>query len=113
VDLYSLVRNSPAGPVLSENVGAVVLAGREPEVSNPFVLNQLVRQGVLPAQPLEQMVAEHKFGYIILTNDPETMEMFGSTRWWPRLIRLMASNYRVAKIYDCTEANVVLTPRPR
>jgi dolichyl-phosphate-mannose-protein mannosyltransferase len=110
-DLYSLVRESSARPVLSENVGAVVLAGREPEVSNPFVLNQLVRHGDLPAQPLEQMVAERKFGMILLTNDPETMEMAGSTRWWPRLVREMDRNYRVAKIYDCAEANVVLEPR--
>jgi len=112
VELYRLVRDSHSHLVLSENVGAVVLAGLEPEVSNPFVLNQLVRHHDLPAQPLEQMVAERKFGMIILTNEPETMEMAGSTRWWPRLVREMDKNYRVAKIYDCAEANVVLAPRP-
>jgi hypothetical protein len=112
-DVYGLVRNSPARMVLSENVGAVVLAGREPEVSNPFVLNQLVRHHELPAEPLEQMVANRQFGLIVLTNDPETMEMMGSTRWGPRLVRGMDQNYRVARFYDCTEANVVLEPRPR
>jgi hypothetical protein len=112
-DLYSLVRNSPARMVLSESVGAVVLAGREPEVSNPFVLNQLVRHGDLPGQPLEQMVAERQFGLIVLNDDPETMEMVGSTRWWPRLVKEMDRNYRVAKLYDCAEANAVLEPRPR
>jgi len=112
-ELYRMVRESPVKSVPSENVGAVVLAGREPEVSNPFVLNQLVRHHDLPAQPLEQMVAERKFGYIILTNDPETMEMVGSTRWWHCLVRLMAGSYRVAKIYDCAEANIVLEPRPQ
>ena len=111
VDLYSLVRDSPARLVLSENVGAVVLAGREPMVSNPFVLTQLVRHRELPGQPLEQMVADRKFGLIVLTNDPETMEMVGSTRWWGRLVREMDKNYRVAKLYDCAEANVVLEPR--
>jgi Dolichyl-phosphate-mannose-protein mannosyltransferase len=110
-DVYRLVRDSPARRALAENVGAVVLAGRVPEVSNPFVLNQLVRHRELPAQPLEQMVAERQFGMIVLDNDPETMEMAGSTRWWPRLVRLMDRNYRVAKLYDCSEANVVLEPR--
>ena len=109
--VYKLVRESPAQMVLSENAGVVVLAGRVPEVSNPFVLNQLVRHRELPAEPLEAMVAERKFGMIVLTNDPETMEMAGSTRWWPRLVRLMDQNYHVAKIYDCIEANVVLEPR--
>lgn len=112
VDLYRLVRDSPARMVLSENVGAVVLAGRVPEVSNPFVLNQLVRHGNFPGEPLEHMVAERAFGWIVLTNEPETMEMTGSTRWWPRLVKLMDRNYRVAKLYDCAEANVVLAPRP-
>ena len=109
-DVYGLVRRSPVRLVLSENVGAVVLAGREPEVSNPFVLNQLVRHHVLPAEPLEQMVVNRKFGLILLTNDPETMEMMGSTRWWPRLVKEMGRNYRVARYYDCTEAGVVLEP---
>lgn len=111
-EVYRLVRESPARPVLSENVGAVVLAGREPEVSNPFVLNQLVRHGGFPAQPLEQMVTERKFGLILLSSDPETLGMLGSTRWWPRLIRAMGRNYRVARIEDCSEANVVLEPKP-
>jgi len=111
-DVYRLVRDAPAGSVLSENVGAVVLAGRVPEVSNPFVLNQLVRHRDLPSQPLEQMVAERKFGMIILSSDPETLGMLGSTRWWPRLIREMDKNYRVARIEDCSEANAVLEPLP-
>ena len=111
-EAYRFVRESPPRPILSENTGIVVLAGRVPEVSNPFVLNQLVRHRALPAAPLERMVAERKFGIIVLTNDPETMEMAGSTRWWPRLVRLMDQNYRVAKYHDCSEANVVLEPRP-
>ncbi len=111
-DVYRLVRESPARMVLSENVGAVVLAGRVPEVSNPFVLDQLVRHREMSGEPLEEMLAQRKFGMVVLSNDPETMEMEGSTRWWPRLVRLMDRNYRVAKLYDCTEANVVLEPRP-
>jgi hypothetical protein len=111
-DLYRQVRESSGGPVLSENVGAVVLAGQVPEVSNPFVLNQLVRHRDLPAQPLEEMVASRKFELIVLTNDPETMMMVGSTRWWPRLIKTIDQHYRVARFYDCAEANVVLEPKP-
>ena len=109
-DLYRQVRES-SGPVLSENVGAVVLAGQVPEVSNPFVLNQLVRHRDLPGQPLEEMVAARKFPLIVLTNDPETMMMVGSTRWWPKLVRTMDRNYRVARIYDCAEANIVMEPK--
>jgi len=111
-DVYRLVRESPARMVLSENVGAVVLAGSVPEVSNPFVLDQLVRHREMSGEPLEQMVAERKFGMIVLANDPEAMEMLGSTRWWPRLVRLMDRNYHVSKLYDCTEANVILEPKP-
>ena len=110
-DVYRLVREPPGQRVLSENVGAVVLAGQVPEVSNPFVLNQLVRHRDLPGQPLEKMVADHQFDLIVLTNEPEEMQMAGSTRWWPRLINAMDTSYRVAKIYDCTEANVVLKPK--
>ncbi|HKO03333.1 MAG TPA: hypothetical protein VJW51_01225, partial [Candidatus Acidoferrales bacterium] len=111
-DLYRLVREPPGQKVLSENVGAVVLAGQVPEVSNPFVLNQLVRHRDLPGQPVEKMVADREFDLIVLTNEPEEMQMAGSTRWWPRLVNAMDKYYRVAKIYDCSEANVVLKPKP-
>jgi hypothetical protein len=57
------------------------------------------------------MVAARKFPLIVLTNDPETMMMVGSTRWWPRLVRTMDRNYRVARIYDCAEANIVMEPK--
>ncbi len=111
-DVYRMVRESRAGPVLAENVGAVVLAGRVPEVSNPFVLDQLVRHHELPGEPLEKMVAERRFGLIVLSSDPETLGMLGSTRWWPHLLSLMDKNYRLARISDCSEANAVLEQQP-
>src|SRR5271168_236042 len=110
-ELYRTVRETP-GPVLAENVGAVVLAGKEVWDSNPFVLTQLVRRKVLSGAPLEAMIASRKFDRIILTSEPEAMETFGSERWWARAVYAMDANYRLARIYDCAEANIVMEPKP-
>jgi hypothetical protein len=112
-DLYRQVRESPSPLVLSENVGAVVLAGKEPVVSNPFVLTYLVRSRVLPNRPLENAVADQAFGLIVLSMEPQAILERGSNRWWGRLAEAMDRNYSVANFYDCEDGNFLLTPKPR
>ena len=110
-DLYRSVRESKARNVLAENVGTVVLAGRQVWDSNPFVLAQLVRSKALSGAPLEQMVARREFDLIVLNSEPAEMKLNGSQRWWGRIVSAMDENYRVSRVYDCAEANVVVVPR--
>jgi len=111
-ELYRRVKESPAPFVLSENVGAVVLAGKEPVVSNPFVLTYLVRSHQLSNAPLEDAVSARSFGLIILSMEPQAILQLGSTRWWGRLAEAMDKNYFITSVYDCTDGNVLLTPKP-
>jgi hypothetical protein len=112
-DMYRQVRESSSPLVLSENIGAVVLAGKEPVVSNPFVLTYLVRSHQLPNAPLENAVAAQAFGMIVLSIPPQAILQLGSTRWWGRLAEAMDRSYAITKIYDCDDGNFVLTPKPR
>ena len=110
--LFGAVRESPGQQVLSENVGAAVLGGKVPVVSNPFVLTQLVQRGDLPGEPLVRAVEARQIDLIVMARTPKTIQALGSERWWGRLVAAIEENYQVARVYDCADGNVVLEPKP-
>jgi hypothetical protein len=63
--VYAMVKQYPGDRVLSENVGALVLAGKTVWVSNPFVYSQLVMRGSWPDAGLERMVRNREFDLIV------------------------------------------------
>jgi len=91
--------------VLSENVGALLLTGRQVLLSNPFVYAQLVRSGKWPSGRVEQMLEESTADLVII-GKPRISEQ----RWSQPALAALASNYHVSKRFACADAMVAYEP---
>ena len=109
--LYRRVQESPGKEVLSDNIGAVVLAGKVPAVSNPFVHAQLERARVISPKPLESAVAAGRFDLIVLDVDPANMKGYGTLGWRGPVLALIAKKYQVTRTYDCMNGKFLLEPK--
>jgi hypothetical protein len=105
--MLNFLRNEAApGPVLSENVGLVVQAGRPVEYNDPSLMYKLAMAGTWDQQPLlDQLTARH-FAVIMTEINLETSpERAG--RWTPEMIAAIQANYRVLH----RDVLIVYTPR--
>jgi len=96
--------------VLSENVGALVLAGKTVWVSNPFVYSQLVMRGGWADAGLERMVRNREFDLIVAQwNYPDYPSFMsdGAERFSPGVVKAIVENYRAVQKYQCTDARVI------
>jgi hypothetical protein len=100
---YAYVRDHDR--VLSENVGALVLAGEPVLLSNPFVYAQLVRSGKWPSGRVEEMLEESTAGLVIL-GKPRISEQ----RWSQPALAALASNYHVTRRFVCADAGLAYEP---
>jgi hypothetical protein len=108
--VYALVKQYPGDRVLSENVGALVLAGKTVWVSNPFVYSQLVMRGGWPDTGLERMVRNREFDLIVTQwNYPQYPSFMsdGGERFSSGVVKAIAENYRTVGLYGCTDARVI------
>jgi hypothetical protein len=110
--LYQAVRESPAKKILSENIGALVLAGKPILLAEPFLLAQMVEHGLLPPDGMERRVSTQEFDLVVLDGDPETLRASGSDRWWPKLLDDLNRNYSVTARFDCKDGHVMLQRKP-
>lgn len=109
-DLYTVVKDYPGRNILSENVGAVLLAGKPVFISNPFIYRYLVTyRGWSDAAILER-VRQRQFDLLVLSGDLRDARMRGSDRWSPQVIEAMAANYRPVAKFNCLEGRVVMAP---
>jgi hypothetical protein len=107
---YAFVQQYPGDRVLSENVGALVLAGKTVWVSNPFVYSQRVMRGGWPDAGLERMVRGREFSLIVTQWNYPAYPTFingGADRFSSGVVKAIAENYRVVQRYDCTDARVM------
>jgi hypothetical protein len=102
---YAAVRQNPGQHVLSENVGAVVLAGKEVMVSDPFVYTQLVERAGWSDQELQERIHRHYFD-LIVTGGP-----LYRLRWSAPVRQAIAEHYRPIASFNCTDAYAILVPR--
>ena len=107
--VYALVKQYPGDRVLSENVGALVLAGKTVWVSNPFVYSQLVMRGGWPDAGLERMVRNREFDLIVTQWNYPMYPNFmsdGAERFSSGVVKAIVENYRTVGMYGCTDARV-------
>lgn len=108
--VYRAVKQYPGDRILSENVGALVLAGKTVWISNPFVYSQMVMRGGWPDAGLQRMVSNREFDLILAEwNYPEFPSMMsaGAERFSSGVVKAIAQNYRAVRYYDCTDARVI------
>ena len=104
---YAYVKQHGGDRVLSENVGALVMAGKTVWLSNPFVYSQMVMRGGWPDAGLERMVRNREFDLVVAQwNYPEYPPFMsdGSERFSSGVVKAIANNYRVVQTYQCTDA---------
>jgi hypothetical protein len=107
--VYALVKQYPGDRVLSENVGALVLAGKTVWVSNPFVYSQRVMRGGWPDAGLERMVRKREFDLIVAQWNYPMYPNFmsdGGERFSSGVVKAIVENYRAVGMYGCTDARV-------
>jgi hypothetical protein len=106
---YAFVKQYPGDRVLSENVGALVLAGKTVWVSNLFVYSQRVMRGGWPDAGLERMLRNREFDLIVTQWNYPLYPNFmsdGAERFSFGAVRAIVENYRVVGMYGCTDARV-------
>jgi hypothetical protein len=107
--VYALVKKYPGDRVLSENVGALVLAGKTVWVSNPFVYSQQVIRGGWPDAGLERMVRNREFDLIVTQWNYPMYPAFmngDGVRFSSGVVKAIAENYSTVGMYGCTDARV-------
>ncbi|MGI9101678.1 MAG: hypothetical protein ACR2IF_04450 [Terriglobales bacterium] len=107
---YAYIAQHGGDRVLSENVGALVLAGKTVWVSNPFVYSQLVMRRGWHDVGLEKMVRDGGFELIVASRNYPAYPWFrsdGAERFSAAGVNALAANYRVAKTFQCRDAAVM------
>src|SRR5438874_6183946 len=92
VDAYGTIRSFPGQRVMSDDVSALVLGGKDVLVSNPFATTQLGNSITWQAGTVEQLVQRQYFDLIVLggTLDSYIPSAGGES---PQLIRAIGKRY--------------------
>jgi len=111
-DAYQYVKNYPGDRILSENVGAVVLARKTPGVLEPFLWSRLVVQDGWSAAEMLEMIRARHFDLILRTAGiPAAFDPVLS-RWPDPVIEAIAKNYSPTRSFVCVDAELAYERKP-
>jgi hypothetical protein len=92
-DAYQYVKNYPGDRILSENVGAMVLAGKTPGVLEPFLWSRLVVQGGWSGAEMLEMIRARHFDLMLRMVDIPAAFDPEFSRWPNPVIEAIEKNY--------------------
>ena len=101
---YAFLR-SQGDQMLSENVGVLLLSGKPVLVSNPFVYTQLVTRAGWSDWQVRERLRNKQFDVVVLQYREEGV-FAPSDRWSPGVLLDIRRNYRLAKEFSCSEAEL-------
>jgi len=105
---YEYVRSHPGARILSENVGALVVAGKRPLVLEPFLWTREVEHHGWPgADEIVDLIRNRQIDLIVLGSWGTYSE-----RWPVAVEDAVQRNYKVVKTFSCQDALVAYEPRP-
>jgi hypothetical protein len=109
---YDYVRNSPGARILSENIGAEVLAGNPPVVFEPFLWTHQVEDSGWPDAEVIQLIRSRQIGLIVLSSDAESLKKQNRVfRRWPiSVLNAIEENYKLAGEFNCLDARAIYEP---
>ena len=90
-----LIRSQP-GEVLSDDVGLLLLAGKEPRYDDPATMGPAAASGIWDQRGLLREIAERRFSAILIPIDVEKQTADPAGRWTPEMIAAIREHYRVA-----------------
>ena len=109
-DRNAYVNNHYGSNFLSENVGAIVLAGKPVTFSNPFVYWFLVKSSTLSEDELAREVGARYYDAVLLGKDLNTLKNQPDTLSYASFLGELEQNYHFVRQFKCTNANFAYEP---
>lgn len=110
-DAYAYIKQQPGQRILAENVGAVVMAGKPVQLSDPFVWIWLVRRGGWSDAELQSLVRARAFDMITMDSPVNRQAELGETgRWSLPVLYAIQQNYQPTRGFACQDAGVIYEP---
>jgi hypothetical protein len=114
-EAYAYIRAHAGDRALSENVSALLLGAKTVWVLDPFVYSQIVMHGTWPDEVIEPRLRSRWFDMVVTRRDytqsPDALRR-GVERFSAGMVQGLKANYRVARTFQCTDANVIFEPLP-
>jgi hypothetical protein len=106
---YEYVRDYPAGRILSENPGAVILSGKSSLVFLPFDWTRQVVDKGWPDTEVVDLIRSHQIDLIVLGFPAERTST--QERWPNSVQEAIAQNYRLLHVVPCPDASFFYRPK--
>jgi len=110
-DAFAYIKQHTGRRVLAEDVGAVVLAGKPVQLSDPFVWTWLVKRGGWSDTELQSLVRARAFDAVILSAPIDWQRENSELSRWPApVLDALQQNYRPARSFACRDAAIAYEP---
>jgi hypothetical protein len=90
----ALIQSQP-GEVLSDDVGLLLLAGKEPRYDDPPTMGPAARSGIWDQSGLLADVRARRFSLVLLQFDATSEDVDAYGRWSPEFIAALRASYRL------------------
>ena len=114
-EAYAYIRAHAGDRALSENVSALLLGGKSVWVLDPFVYSQIAMHATWRDDVIEPRLRSRWFDMVVTRRDytqsPDALRR-GVERFSAGMVQALKANYRVARSFQCTDANVIFEPLP-
>jgi len=108
---YEYVKDYPGGRILSENPGAVVLAGKLSLVLEPFLWTREVVAKGWPDSEIVGLLRSRQIDLVVLGGDvKDPLYRTLQTRWPNSVMDAVEQNYRLVHTFNCADAGVLYRP---
>ena len=109
-EAYAAVQSGLGDRILSDNVGALILAGKPVFVSDPFVFRWLVTGAGFSDRDLLQTINSGEFTSIVLNSRVEG-DISNDDRWPEDVRQVIRQNYRLTREFNCNDAKFAYVPK--
>ena len=108
---YKYVKDYPGRAILSENSGAVVLAGKLPVVMDPFSWGQMIVHGGWPDTEIVDLIRSRQIDLVVLRfGVKDRSNIYSPDRWPKSVVDAIEQNYRLVHTFNCPNAKFVYRP---
>jgi hypothetical protein len=106
------VKNYRGERILSENVGALVVARKSAIVFEPFLWTRQVRSSGWPDTQVVNLIRSRQIQLIILDNDVGSLKRDQKQeRWPPSVLDAIEQNYKLVRVFECADSGFAYEPK--
>jgi hypothetical protein len=111
-DAYQFVKDHRQEQMLTDNTGALIVAGAAPVVFEPFLWTREVVGAGWPDAEVLDLIRSRRISLVLLDQKVEKIKTDPQQVWWPRSVAgAIDQNYTLARDFKCAGANFVYQPR--